>query len=238
MNNFLKEYQEFYKAIKTLPARISKQVVTDLTQLITEKHMDLYDLISEQNCNCKCSNQTNTTSQMEDINNLLDQLEHIKSQSECVAADNVELRKELEIAKETNGQLYNLVNKKNAQLEEVNHSLNEYKQKIEKLDRDCTYYSNAAEEARADSICWSKKYRELYTKYINLLHKKRQSTKGDKIEKKIEELDFKKKAVNYRDDRIKAQKGDLMPSIIYTDNTASFTTKNGWTITVGDVKLY
>ena len=93
MNNFLKEYQEFYKVLKTLPARISKQVVEDLTQLITEKHMDLYDLISEQNYNRECSSQTNTSSQMADINNLLEQLEHIKKESERIAADNIELRK-------------------------------------------------------------------------------------------------------------------------------------------------
>ena len=94
MNNFLKEYQEFYKVLKTLPARISKQVVEDLTQLITEKHMDLYDLISEQNYSRECLSQTNTSSQMADINNLLEQLEHIKKESERIAADNVELRKE------------------------------------------------------------------------------------------------------------------------------------------------
>ena len=135
MNNFLKEYQEFYKDLKTLPARISKQVVEDLTQLITEKHMDLYDLISEQNYSRECSSQTNTSSQMEDINNLLEQLDHIKKESERIAADNIELRKDLEVAKETNKRVYNLADKRNAQLEEANHSLNECKEKIERLDK-------------------------------------------------------------------------------------------------------
>ena len=81
MNNFLKEYQDFYKTLKTLPASISKQVVGDLSRLIIEKYMDLYDLISEQNCNCKCSVQTDSSSQMEDINNLLEQLDHIKNEN-------------------------------------------------------------------------------------------------------------------------------------------------------------
>ena len=94
MNNFLKEYQEFYKTLKTLPASISKRVVEDLSRIIIEKYMDLYDLISEQNCNCKCSIQTDTSSQMEDINNLLEQLDHIKNESERIAADNIELRKQ------------------------------------------------------------------------------------------------------------------------------------------------
>lgn len=172
MNNFLKEYQEFYKSLKTLPARISKQVVEDLTQLITEKHMDLYDLISEQNYSCECSNQTNTSSQMADINNLLEQLDHIKNESERIAADNVELRKELEVAKETNKRLYSLVNKRDGQLEEANKALDECKEKIERLDKIRTSQLNTITGAHADAIYWEKKYRELYTKYINLLRKR------------------------------------------------------------------
>lgn len=237
MNNFLKEYQEFYKAIKTLPARISKQVVADLTQLVTEKYMDLYDLINEQNYNCKCSNQSNTASQMEDINNLLEQLEHIKKESERVAADNVELRKQLVIAKDINGRLHEFADKINARLEEANNSLKEYKLKAEELDKECRYYSNAEDEAREDAIYWEKKYRELSAKYF-LLHKKKQGTKSDKIEKKIEELNFKKKAVNYRDGCIKAQLWDLVPSITYTNNDISVSTKNSWTITVSGARLY
>ena len=78
MNNFLKEYQEFYKTLKTLPASVSKRVVEDLSRIIIEKYMDLYDLISEQNY--ERSAQTDTSSQMEDINNLLEQLDHIKNE--------------------------------------------------------------------------------------------------------------------------------------------------------------
>lgn len=173
MNNFVKEYQEFYKVLKTLPARISRQVVEDLTKLITEKYMDLYDLISEQNCNCKCSKQSATNSQMVDINNLLEQLEHIKKESERIAADNVELRKDLDAAKETNRQLYHLVNTRNTQLEEVGQSLKDYELKMERLEKDRVYHLKAADEARDDAICWAKKYRELYTKYIELRRKKK-----------------------------------------------------------------
>lgn len=172
MNNFLKEYQEFYKDLKTLPARISKQVVEDLTQLITEKYMNLYDLISEQNYSCECSNQTNTSSQMEDINNLLEQLEHIKKESERIAADNIELRKDLEVAKETNKRLYSLVNKRDEQLEEADRFLKEHKEKIERLDKIRASQLNTIAGARANAIYWEKKYRELYTKYINLLRKR------------------------------------------------------------------
>lgn len=237
MNNFLKEYQEFYKALKTLPARISKQVVEDLSQLITEKHMDLYDLISEQSCNCKCSTQTNTSSQMTDINNLLEQLEHIKKESERIAADNIELRKDLDVAKETNRQLYSLVNKRNAQLEEANQSLNEYGEKIEELDKVRACQLNTITETRADAICWAKKYRELYTKYINLLRKRSQGFKNDKIKKKKEELDYSKKMALDRDACLKTKQMNLVPFITYTDHTASFATKNNW-IVVSDVKLY
>ena len=172
MNNFLKEYQDFYKTLKTLPASISKQVVGDLSRLIIEKYMDLYDLISEQNCNCKCSVQTDTSSQMEDINNLLEQLDHIKNESERIAADNIELRKDLEVAKETNKRVYNLADKRNAQLEEVNHSLNECKEKIERLDKIRASQLNTIASARDNAIYWENKYRELYTKYINLLRKR------------------------------------------------------------------
>ena len=172
MNNFLKEYQDFYKTLKTLPASISKQVVEDLSRLIIEKYMDLYDLISEQNCNCKCSTQTNTSSQMKDINNLLEQLDHIKNESERIAADNIELRKDLEVAKETNKRVYNLADKRNAQLEEVNKALNECKEKIERLDKIRASQLNTIASARDNAIYWENKYRELYTKYINLLRKR------------------------------------------------------------------
>ena len=169
MNNFLKEYQEFYKTLKTLPASISKRLVEDLSRIIIEKYMDLYDLISEQNY--KCSIQTDTSSQMEDINNLLEQLDHIKNESERIAADNIELRKDLEVAKETNRQLYSLVNKRNAQLEEANKALNECEEKIERLDKIRASQLNTITSAHTDAIYWEKKYRELYTKYINLLRK-------------------------------------------------------------------
>ena len=172
MNNFLKEYQDFYKDLKTLPARISKQVVEDLTQLITEKHMDLYDLISEQNYSRECSSQTNTSSQMADINNLLEQLEHIKKESERIAADNIELRKDLEVAKETNKRLYSLVNKRDEQLEKANKALSECGRVIESLDKECIRSLNDTKKACTDAASWEKKYRELYTKYINLLRKR------------------------------------------------------------------
>ena len=170
MNNFLKEYQEFYKTLKTLPASISKQVVGDLSRLIIEKYMDLYDLISEQNY--KCSTQTNTSSQMEDINNLLEQLDHIKNESERIAADNIELRKDLEVAKETNKRLYSLVNKRDEQLEKANKALSECGRVIESLDKECIRGLNDTKKACADAASWEKKYRELYTKYINLLRKR------------------------------------------------------------------
>lgn len=172
MNNFLKEYQDFYKTLKTLPASISKRVVEDLSRLIIEKYMDLYDLISEQNYNCKCSLQTNTSSQMEDINNLLEQLDHIKNESERIAADNIELRKDFDVAKETNRQLYSLINKRNEQLEEANKALDECKEKIERLDKIRTSQLNTITGAHTDAIYWEKKYRELYAKYINLLRKR------------------------------------------------------------------
>ena len=168
MNNFLKEYQDFYKTLKTLPASISKQVVGDLSRLIIEKYMDLYDLISEQNCNCKCSIQTNTSSQMEDINNLLEQLDHIKNESERIAADNIELRKDLEVAKETNKRLYSLVNKRDEQLEEADQFLKEHKKKIEELNKICARQLDTILNATS----WQNKYRELYAKYINLLRKR------------------------------------------------------------------
>ena len=170
MNNFLKEYQDFYKTLKTLPASISKRVVEDLSRLIIEKYMDLYDLISEQNY--KCSIQTDTSSQMEDINNLLEQLDHIKNESERIAADNIELRKDLEVAKETNKRVYSLIDKRNAQLEEANQSLNECKEKIERLDKIRASQLNTIASARDNAIYWENKYRELYTKYINLIRKR------------------------------------------------------------------
>lgn len=237
MNNFLKEYQEFYKDLKTLPARISKQVVEDLTQLITEKHMDLYDLISEQNYSCECSSQTNISSQMTDINNLLEQLEHIKKESERIAADNIKLRKDLEVAKETNIRVYNLIDKRNAQLEEANHSLNECKEKIERLDKIRASQLNTIAGARDNAIYWEKKYRELYTKYINLLRKRSQGIKNDKIKKKKEELDYSKKIALDRDVCLKTEQKNLVPFIDYIDHTASFATKNNW-IVVSDIKLY
>ena len=168
MNNFLKEYQEFYKTLKTLPASISKRVVGDLSRLIIEKYMDLYDLISEQNCNCKCSIQTDTSSQMEDINNLLEQLDHIKNESERIAADNIELRKDLEVAKEINKRLYSLVNKRDEQLEEADRFLKEHKEKIEELNKICARQVDTILNAES----WHNKYRELYAKYINLLRKR------------------------------------------------------------------
>lgn len=168
MNNFLKEYQDFYKTLKTLPASISKQVVGDLSRLIIEKYMDLYDLINEQNCNCKCSTQTNTSSQMEDINNLLEQLDHIKNESERIAADNIELRKDLEVAKEINKRLYSLVNKRDEQLEEADRFLKEHKEKIEELTKICARQVDTILNAES----WHNKYRELYAKYINLLRKR------------------------------------------------------------------
>lgn len=237
MNNFLKEYQEFYKVLKTLPASISKRVTEDLSRLIIEKYMDLYDLISEQNCNCKCSTQTNTSSQMEDINNLLEQLDHIKNESERTAADNIELRKDLEVAKETNRQLYSLVNKRNEQLEETNKALNECEEKIERLDKIRTSQLNTITGAHADAIYWEKKYRELYAKYINLLRKRGQGFKNDKIKKKKEELDYSKKIALDRDVCLKTEQKNLVPCITYTDHTASFATKNNW-IVVSDIKLY
>ena len=170
MNNFLKEYQDFYKTLKTLPASISKRVVEDLSRLIIEKYMDLYDLISEQNY--KCSTQTNTSSQMEDINNLLEQLDHIKNESERIAADNIELRKDLEVAKETNKRLYSLVNKRDEQLEKANKALSECGRVIESLDKECIRSLNDTKKACTDAASWEKKYRELYTKYINLLRKR------------------------------------------------------------------
>lgn len=235
MNNFLKEYQDFYKTLKTLPASISKQVVGDLSRLITEKYMDLYDLISEQNY--KCSVQTDTSSQMEDINNLLEQLDHIKNESERIAADNIELRKDLDVARETNKQLYRLVNKRNEQLEETNKALNECEEKIERLDKIRSSQLNTITGAHADAIYWEKKYRELYTKYINLLRKRGQGFKNDKIKKKKEELDYSKKIALDRDICLKTEQKNLVPSITYTDHTASFATKNNW-IVVSDVRLY
>ena len=166
MNNFLKEYQEFYKTLKTLPASVSKRVVEDLSRIIIEKYMDLYDLISEQNF--ERSVQTDTSSQMEDINNLLEQLDHIKNESERIAADNIELRKDLEVAKETNKRLYSLVNKRDEQLEEADRTLKEYKEKIEELNKICARQIDTILNAAS----WQNKYRELYTKYINLLRKR------------------------------------------------------------------
>ena len=235
MNNFLKEYQEFYKTLKTLPASISKRVVEDLSRIIIEKYMDLYDLISEQNY--KCSVQTDTSSQMEDINNLLEQLDHIKNESERIAADNIELRKDLEVAKETNKRLYSLVNKRDEQLEEADRFLKEHKEKIERLDKIRASQLNTITGAHADAIYWEKKYRELYTKYINLLRKRGQGFKNDKIKKKKEELDYSKKKALDRDVRLKTEQKNLVPSITYTDHTASFATKNNW-IVVSDIKLY
>lgn len=235
MNNFLKEYQEFYKSLKALPASISKRVVEDLSRIIIEKYMDLYDLISEQNY--KCSIQTDTSSQMEDINNLLEQLDHIKNESERIAADNLELRKDFEVAKETNKRLYSLVNKRNAQLEEANKALNECEEKIERLDKIRTSQLNTITGAHADAIYWEKKYRELYTKYINLLRKRGQGFKNDKIKKKKEELDYSKKIALDRDVCLKTKQKNLVPFITYTDHTASFATKNNW-IVVSDVKVY
>ena len=233
MNNFLKEYQEFYKTLKTLPASISKRVVEDLSRLIIEKYMDLYDLISEQNCNCKCSIQTDTSSQMEDINNLLEQLDHIKNESERIAADNIELRKDLEVAKETNKRLYSLVNKRDEQLEEAKQSLKKCEEKIEELTKICARQLDTILNAES----WHNKYRELYTKYINLLRKRGQGFKNDKIKKKKEELDYSKKMALDRDVYLKAERKNLVPFIAYIDHTASFATKNNW-IVVSDVKLY
>ena len=233
MNNFLKEYQDFYKTLKTLPASISKQVVGDLSRLIIEKYMDLYDLISEQNCNCKCSIQTNTSSQMEDINNLLEQLDHIKNESERIAADNIELRKDLEVAKETNKRLYSLVNKRDEQLEEADQFLKEHKKKIEELNKICARQLDTILNATS----WQNKYRELYAKYINLLRKRGQGFKNDKIKKKKEELDYSKKIALDRDVCLKTEQKNLAPFITYTDHTTSFATKNNW-IVVSDVKLY
>lgn len=231
MNNFLKEYQEFYKTLKTLPASISKRVVEDLSRLIIEKYMDLYDLISEQNY--KCSIQTDTSSQMEDINNLLEQLDHIKNESERIAADNIELRKDLEVAKETNKRLYSLVNKKDAQLEEAKQSLKKCEEKIEELTKICARQLDTILNAAS----WQNKYRELYAKYVNLLRKRGQGFKNDKIKKKKEELDYSKKIALDRDVCLKTEQKNLVPCITYTDHTTSFATKNNW-IVVGDVKLY
>ena len=235
MNNFVKEYQEFYKVLKTLPARISRQVVEDLTKLITEKYMDLYDLISKQSCNCKCSNQSNVSSQMEDINNLLEQLEHIKKESERIAADNIELRKDLDVAKETNRQLYHLVNTRNTQLEEAGQSLKDYELKMERLERDRVYHLKAANEARDDIIYWEKKYRELYTKYIDLRRKKRQNLKSNKIKQKEEEHNCNKKMALYKDSCLKVQ--HFIPFTTYTNVPFSSMTESNY-ITVSDVKLY
>lgn len=235
MNNFLKEYQDFYKTLKTLPASISKRVVEDLSRIIIEKYMDLYDLISEQNY--KCSVQTDTSSQMEDINNLLEQLDHIKNESERIAADNIELRKDLEVAKETNKRLYSLVNKRDEQLEKANKALSECGRVIESLEKECIRGLNDTKKACTDAASWEKKYRELYTKYINLLRKRGQGFKNDKIKKKKEELDYSKKKALDRDVCLKTEQKNLVPSITYTDHTASFATKNNW-IVISDVKLY
>ena len=235
MNNFLKEYQEFYKTLKALPASVSKRVVEDLSRIIIEKYMDLYDLISEQNY--KCSVQTDTSSQMEDINNLLEQLDHIKNESERIAADNIELRKDLEVAKETNKRLYSLVNKRDEQLEKANKALSECGRVIESLEKECIRGLNDTKKACTDAASWEKKYRELYTKYINLLRKRGQGFKNDKIEKKKEELDYSKKKALDRDVCLKIEQKNLVPSITYTDHTASFATKNNW-IVISDVKLY
>ena len=237
MNNFLKEYQDFYKTLKTLPASISKRVVEDLSRLIIEKHMDLYDLISEQNYSCECSNQTNTSSQMADINNLLEQLEHIKKESERIAADNIELRKDLDVAKETNKRLYSLVNKRDAQLKEADKALSECGHVIESLDKECIRRLNDTKKACADATSWQNKYRELYAKYINLLRKRGQGFKNDKIKKKKEELDYSKKIALDRDVRLKTEQKNLVPFITYTDHTTSFATKNNW-IVISDIKLY
>lgn len=231
MNNFLKEYQEFYKTLKTLPASISKRVVEDLSRIIIEKYMDLYDLISEQNY--KCSVQTDTSSQMEDINNLLEQLDHIKNESERIAADNIELRKDLEVAKETNKRLYSLVNKRDEQLEEAKQSLKKCEEKIEELTKICARQLDTILNATS----WQNKYRELYTKYINLLRKRGQGFKNDKIKKKKEELDYSKKIALDRDVCLKSEQKNLVPFMTYTDHTASFATKNNW-IVISDVKLY
>lgn len=235
MNNFLKEYQEFYKTLKTLPASVSKRVVEDLSRIIIEKYMDLYDLISEQNY--KCSVQTDTSSQIEDINNLLEQLDHIKNESERIAADNIELRKDLEVAKETNKRLYSLVNKRDERLEKANKALSECGRVIESLEKECIRGLNDTKKACTDAASWEKKYRELYTKYINLLRKRGQGFKNDKIKKKKEELDYSKKKALDRDVCLKTEQKNLVPSITYTDHTASFATKNNW-IVVSDVKLY
>ena len=235
MNNFLKEYQEFYKTLKTLPASISKRVVEDLSRIIIDKYMDLYDLISEQNY--KCSVQTDTSSQMEDINNLLEQLDHIKNESERIAADNIELRKDLEVAKETNKRLYSLVNKRDEQLEKANKALSECGRVIESLEKKCIRGLNDTKKACTDAASWEKKYRELYAKYINLLRKRGQGLKNDKIKKKKEELDYSKKKALDRDVCLKTEQKNLVPSITYTDHTASFATKNNW-IVVSDIKLY
>ena len=231
MNNFLKEYQDFYKTLKTLPASVSKRVVEDLSRIIIEKYMDLYDLISEQNY--ERSAQTDTSSQMEDINNLLEQLDHIKNESERIAADNIELRKDLDVAKETNKRLYSLVNKRDEQLEEADRTLKEYKEKIEELNKICARQIDTILNAAS----WQNKYRELYTKYINLLRKRGQGFKNDKIKKKKEELDYSKKIALDRDVRLKTEQKNLVPSITYTDHTTSFATKNNW-IVISDVKLY
>ena len=235
MNNFLKEYQDFYKTLKALPASISKRVVEDFSRIIIEQYMDLYDLISEQNY--KCSIQTDTSSQMEDINNLLEQLDHIKNESERIAADNIELRKDLEVAKETNKRLYSLVNKRDEQLEEAKQSLKKCEEKIERLDKIRASQLNTITSAHTDALYWEKKYRELYTKYINLLRKRSQGFKNDKIKKKKEELDYSKKIALDRDVCLKTEQKNLVPCITYTDHTASFATKNNW-IVVSDIKLY
>ena len=61
--------------------------------------------------------------------------------------------------------------------------------------------------------------------------------KNDKIKKKKEELDYSKKKALDRDVRLKTEQKNLVPSITYTDHTASFATKNNW-IVVSDVKVY
>ena len=107
------------------------------------------------------------------------------------------------------------------------------KEKIEELTKICARQLDTILNAAS----WQNKYRELYTKYINLLRKRGQGFKNDKIKKKKEELDYSKKMALDRDVYLKAEQKNLIPFIAYIDHTASFATKNNW-IVVSDVKVY
>ena len=58
------------------------------------------------------------------------------------------------------------------QLEKANKALSECGRVIESLEKECIRGLNDTKKACTDAASWEKKYRELYTKYINLLRKR------------------------------------------------------------------